>query len=77
MHVLSMSDKPTVIMSPSLKESHVNLSDVAVLNTGMPQGSVLAPVLFSLYINEMQIHDQNFILLMYADDMAMVDLMAK
>ena len=48
------------------------LSEVAILNTGVPQGCVLSPVLFSVYTNEKQINDASLTLVKYADDMALV-----
>ncbi len=48
------------------------LSDKCTVNTGAHQGSVISPVLFSLYINDFMIHNFNFKLFKYADDMALV-----
>ncbi len=53
------------------------LSDECTVNTGAPQGSVISPVLFSLYINDFIIHNSNFKLFKYADDMALVGLLQK
>ncbi len=53
------------------------MSDEVILNTGVPQGCVLSPALFSMYINKMQICESNFSLFKYADDMAMVGLMVR
>ncbi len=44
------------------------------LSTGCPQGSVLSPVLFSLFTNEFCINECNMKLIKYADDMALVSL---
>lgn len=49
-------------------------SDEVVINTGAPQGCVLSPLLFSIYINEMT---TNVNLLKYADDMALVGLLTE
>ncbi len=47
-------------------------SDCLVLNTNVPQGCVLSPLLFSLYTNELQCNSKNLSLIKYADDMALV-----
>ena len=52
-------------------------SDITVLNTGAPQGTILSPLLFSLYTNEFQLDQEKFSLFKYADDMALVALLKK
>lgn len=41
---------------------------------GASQGCVHCPVLFSLFTNEFAINDQNFMLIKYAEDMALIEL---
>ncbi len=48
------------------------MSDCLVLNTGVPQGCVLSPILLSVYINELQCDDDNCSIIKYAGDMALV-----
>ena len=54
-----------------------NISEVLTVSTGCPQGSVLSPVLFSLFTNEFMINEKYFKLFKYADDMALVALLLK
>ena len=45
-----------------------SISDTLEIKTGVPQGSVLGPFLFSVYINDLPSCTDIFNMIMYADD---------
>ena len=48
-----------------------SFSDKAIIICGVPQGSILGPLLFLLYVNDM-VHAVNCDLLLYADDTGLI-----
>ena len=68
-----LKDRPQRVLL-SMKNSSVPrvLSDAMILNSGAPQGCILSPVLFSLYINDIQMNDALISLIKYADDLALI-----
>jgi hypothetical protein len=51
--------------------SEIN-SDLLPLNTGVPQGSILGPLLFLIYVNDINYASDFFDMLLYADDTTLV-----
>ena len=43
-------------------------SNTAYIGTGVPQGSIIGPMLFIIYMNDIHMASQNFNVILYADD---------
>ena len=52
-----------------------SLSELGVLNFGAPQGSILSPLLFLLYVNDMKSDVTDCDLRLYADDTCLLSAM--
>ena len=48
------------------------LSDTLPISTGVPQGSILGPLLFLLYVNDIHLASNKFNAILYADDTTLV-----
>ena len=44
------------------------ISRTAIINTGVPQGSILGPLFFIIYMNDIHMASKNFNAILYADD---------
>ena len=51
------------------------VSDICTLSTGVPQGSILGPLLFIIYMNDIHIASKQFNFILYADDTNMISPM--
>ena len=49
-------------------------SDITHISTGVPQGCVLSPLLFSMYTSDFQLDNNQCVLTKYADDTALTGL---
>ena len=48
------------------------ISNTLPISTGVPQGSILGPLLFILYKNDLHMASDNFKAILYADDTTLV-----
>ena len=49
------------------------ISDKVISSIGSPQGCVISPILFSIYVDELQTNSPNILTLKYADDTILLE----
>ena len=54
-------------------EFHDTPSDRKIINTGVPQGSILGPLLFMMYMNDIYKVTTKFHFILYADDTSLIE----
>lgn len=69
-----LTNRPQYVKIKNNDEVHT--SDFILTNTGAPQGSVLSPVLFTIYTNNCKTMFPNIPIVKYADDTAILGLIS-
>ena len=63
-----MSKSSSNIPRKQYVEYENNTSDTLLITTGVPQGSILGPLMFIIYLNDIAKSSDNFDFICYADD---------
>jgi hypothetical protein len=61
------------VLIPNIERCHVNYSDWTLVDRGVPQGSILGPLLFLCYIDDLpRIFENNVKPVLFADDTSLI-----
>ena len=66
--------KPYLVRRSHYAEIDSFKSDIANISLGIPQGSILGPLLCTIYVNNIQLSSYSFYFIKYADDTTLINI---